>query len=239
MARIYSSSFFHYTNEIGLVSILQNGFYGSYADEQFKDNKGNIHHLFIPMVSFCDIPLNYIKTITYGEYAIGMNRVWGNNNGLSPITYYPRDYKHYLHQFVRNSFEDYMYKNDTSIMKFLGYVKPFKKFDEKGYADKKQKENYREREWRKIYITQWINSRAQMEDYRKGQGNKFIKNFVMKFNAKDVSFIIVPDDEAKASMITQIGNMRNIGGRNQQLQSSEIMDLVSKILTIKQISANF
>lgn len=239
MARIYSNSFFHYTNEAGLVSILQNGFYGSYADEQFKDNKGKICHLYIPMVSFCDIPLNYIETITYGKYAIGMNRVWGNNNGLSPILYYPRLFSHHLHQYVRNSFEDYIHKKDISKVKFLGYVKPFKKFDEKGYADKKRKENYIEREWRKIYITQWINSRKQMEDYREKQGNKFIKNFIMKFNAKDVSFIIVPDEKAKASMITQIGDMRNIGGGNQQLQSSDKMDLVSKILTIKQISANF
>lgn len=240
MARIYSSSFFHYTSETGLVSILQNGFYGSYADEQFKDNNGNIQHLYIPMVSFCDIPLSYVETITYGNYAIGMSRIWGNNNGLSPILYYPRAYAHHLHQFVRKSFDDYMYKNDTSQMKFLGYVKPFKKFDEKGYADKKRKENYIEREWRKIYITQWIKSRIQMEDYREKYRNKFIKNFIMKFNAKDVSFIIVPDEKAKANMITQIGNnMRNIGGGSQQLQSRDIMDLVSKILTIKQISANF
>ena len=61
----------------------------------------------------------------------------------------------------------------------------------------------------------------------------------MKFNATDVSFIIVPDENAKANMITQISNMQNIGGGNRQLQSSDIMDLVSKILTIKQISANF
>ena len=78
-----------------------------------------------------------------------------------------------------------------------------------------------------------------MEDYREKQGNKFIKNFIMKFNATDVSFIIVPDENAKANMITQISNMQNIGGGNRQLQSSDIMDLVSKILTIKQISANF
>lgn len=239
MARIYSSSFFHYTNEAGLVSILQNGFYGSYADEQFKDNKGNIQHLYIPMVSFCDIPLNYVETIRYGNYAIGMSRKWGNNNELSPIQYYSRAREHHLHQFVRKSFDDYMHKNDISQMKFLGYVKPFKKFDEKGYADGKRKENYIEREWRKIYITQWINSRIQMEDYREKQGNKFIKNFIMKFNATDVSFIIVPDENAKANMITQISNMQNIGGGNRQLQSSDIMDLVSKILTIKQISANF
>ena len=221
------------------MSILQNGFYGSYADEQFKDNKGNIQHLYIPMVSFCDIPLNYVETITYGNYAIGMSRIWGNNNGLSPILYYPRANAHHLHQFVRKSFENYMYENDISQMKFLGYVKPFKKFDEKGYADGKRRENYIEREWRKIYITQWINSRIQMEDYREKQGNKFIKNFIMKFIATDVSFIIVPDEKAKANMITQISNMQNMGGGNHQLQSSDIMDLVSKILTIKQISAKF
>lgn len=238
MARIYSSSFFHYTDAEGLLSILQNGFYGSYADEQFKDNKGNIRHLYIPMVSFCDIPLNYIKTITYGKYAIGMKRKWGNNNGLSPILYYPILNSHHLHRYVRNSFEDYMFKKDLSKTKFLGYVKPFKKFDEKGYADKKRKENYIEREWRKIYVTQWINARAQMDDYRKKQGNKFIQNFIMKFEATDVSFIIVPDEKAKASVINKLNTIQRIGG-SQKVRTSDTMDLVSKILTIEQITANF
>ena len=194
--------------------------------------------MYIPMVSFCDIPLNYIKTITYGKYAIGMKRKWGNDNGLTPILYYPRLHSHHLHQHVRNSFEDYIHKKDVSKMKFLGYVKPFKKFDEKGYANNKRKENYIEREWRKIYVTQWINTKTQMDDYRKKQGNKFIKNFIMKFNATDVSFIIVPDEKAKENIIKQINSIQWIGG-NKILQHNENLDLMSKFLTIEQIKENF
>ena len=238
MSRIYSNSFFHYTDAAGLVSILQNGFYGSYADEQFKDNKGTIHHLYIPMVSFCDIPLNYIETITYGKYAIGMKRQWGNDNGLSPILYYPRLNSHHLHQYVRNSFEDYINKKDASKMKFLGYAKPFKKFDEKGYATNKRKENYIEREWRKIYITQWIDSQATMNEYKEQHRNKFVKGFIMKFYVKDISFIIVPDEKAKENLINQINPMQQIGG-NSLLQQNDNLELVSKFLTIEQIKENF
>ena len=91
---------------------------------------------------------------------------------MSPILYYPRLNSHHLHQYVRNSFEDYIYKKDASKMKFLGYAKPFKKFDEKGYATNKRKENYIEREWRKIYITQWIDSQATMNEYKEQHRNK-------------------------------------------------------------------
>ena len=60
----------------------------------------------------------------------------------------------------------------------------------------------------------------------------------MKFEATDVSFIIVPDEKAKASVINKLNTIQRIGG-SQKVRTSDTMDLVSKILTIEQITANF
>ena len=93
MSRIYSHSFFHYTNEeFKLIGILREGFIASYAKEEFMDLNGKLQHLYIPMVSFCDVPLSHIENPTvYGNFAVGMNRAWGNSKKLSPVAYYPRD----------------------------------------------------------------------------------------------------------------------------------------------------
>ena len=79
MPRIYSNAFFHYTTKEGLLGILKEGFKASYCKEQFKNNKGELRYIGIPMISFCDIPLSLISQILYGEgkYAIGMKRTWG------------------------------------------------------------------------------------------------------------------------------------------------------------------
>lgn len=47
----------------------------------------------IPMVCFCDIPLSQIGTHAdhYGEYAIGLTKQWGQENGVSPVLYYQVD----------------------------------------------------------------------------------------------------------------------------------------------------
>ena len=89
MSRIYSGSFFHYTDSLkSLLSILKSGFKFSYSKEQFRNEKNELVYLKIPMVSFCDIPLGLIQHITYGGYALGMNRSWGNEKKLQPVNYY-------------------------------------------------------------------------------------------------------------------------------------------------------
>lgn len=75
---------FHYTNSFEiLMKILRNGFAPSYCSEKINDIE-----YFIPMVSFCNIPLkdvdNYMR---YGKYGIGMNLDWAVNNGISPVIY--------------------------------------------------------------------------------------------------------------------------------------------------------
>ena len=239
MPQLYSNSFFHYTDEEQkVVGILQNGFMASYANEQFKDTTRNIHHIYIPMICFCDVPLNHIDTIAYGKYAIGMNRAWGNENRLCPVAYYPNDTESHLHKYVSSIVEQYLTRQNADANKLLGYVKPFSKFNNDiDYAQGKRKENYIEREWRKVYLTDWIDSKDKLEEYEAVNGNKKFKNFKLTFSANDVAFIIVPNESSKSSLIYSISQLPTICG--QQLNALDRLNLISKIITIEQIKENF
>ena len=84
---IGTKGLFHYTNSVdSIISILNRGFLPSYCKEEilFGTEK---HSYAIPIVSFCDIPLNQIKDHMndYGNYAIGLNDEWKFKNKLNPV----------------------------------------------------------------------------------------------------------------------------------------------------------
>ena len=63
------------------------------------------------------------------------------------------------------------------------------------------------------------------------------QNLKLSFNANDISFIIVPDDKAKSSLINNIQSLQTIGGNKCNSQDS--LNIISKIITIEQIKENF
>lgn len=88
---IHSESIFHYTNFNTLKAILNDGcFRPSYCKEYLINEK---KEYYVPMVSFCDIPLSQIPQLSnsmeglYGRCAIGMNKNWSLKNGLNPVLY--------------------------------------------------------------------------------------------------------------------------------------------------------
>lgn len=89
MINNHTSSLFHYTDKLdNLISILKEGFRVSYCAEQITDTI----FIAIPMVSFCDIPLecNAEHRSKYGSYAIGVNKAWMIDEYrelLSPVHY--------------------------------------------------------------------------------------------------------------------------------------------------------
>ncbi|KAB1159467.1 hypothetical protein F7018_03910 [Tenacibaculum aiptasiae] len=75
---------FHYTNNFEvLLKILRNGFAPSYCIEKINDIE-----YYIPMVSFCNIPLRDVDLyLRYGKYGIGMSLQWAIKNTISPVVY--------------------------------------------------------------------------------------------------------------------------------------------------------
>ena len=124
--------------------------------------------------------------------------------------------------------------NDTDSRKFLGYAKPFYKWKSpKG----KRVNNYIDREWRKISLSDWIDSDDNMISYFDAHKGKMYQNLKLAFNANDISFIIVPDDKEKSSLINNIQSLQTIGGNKCNSQDS--LNIISKIITIDQIKENF
>lgn len=85
---ISSNLLFHLTDKIEtLKSILSDKFYGSFCIETLHfDNTED--KLFVPMISFCDIPLVILSNKTkYGEFGLGMTKEWGIKNQLNPVLY--------------------------------------------------------------------------------------------------------------------------------------------------------
>lgn len=75
---------FHYTDNFDvLLKILRNGFSPSYCAEKINDVE-----YYIPMVSFCNIPLRDVDLyMRYGKYGIGMSLEWALKNSISPVVY--------------------------------------------------------------------------------------------------------------------------------------------------------
>lgn len=90
-----ANTLFHFTDSFDkLESILKNEFYPHYCLEDWSHITADLgpkmkSEFYIPMVSFCDIPLSQIHYHTehYGNYAIGLSKTWGINNQITPVFY--------------------------------------------------------------------------------------------------------------------------------------------------------
>lgn len=75
---------FHYLNNFeNLLKIIKEGFAPSYCKEVINEVE-----YYIPMVSFCNIPLRDVDLyMRYGKYGIGMSLEWALRNSISPVIY--------------------------------------------------------------------------------------------------------------------------------------------------------
>lgn len=74
----------HYLDNFEVIlKILKDGFAPSYCLESI-----NGLNYYIPMVSFCNIPLKDVDLyMRYGKYGIGMSLEWAVKNSISPVIY--------------------------------------------------------------------------------------------------------------------------------------------------------
>jgi hypothetical protein len=93
-APISADTLFHFTkSRSNIISILQHHFNPHYCKENIRlASNANDQEFFLPMVSFCDIPLSQIHNhvAEYGPYAIGLTKEWAREKGIAPVAYiYP------------------------------------------------------------------------------------------------------------------------------------------------------
>ena len=124
-----------------------------------------------------------------------------------------------------------------------------------GEYKKKSINNYEENEWRYIVPDEndkkWFWSKAdymkwrnpldkdmEKEQVRKPVPSKALRQYTLDFEAKDISYILVKDEEFKTRMIKLIKVLKTIGG-NTIASDSDRDDLISKIITLDQVKRDF
>lgn len=230
MGRIYSQSYFHYTKNFeSLLSILRGGFLGHYCREEYRYNR-KIIEIYVPMVSFCDIPLSHIPSITYGGYGIGMSPTWGNTQKLTPVCYFPKDEGCPLTSYINKQADDFYMrllkqtKKSGRAPAILAYSKPRYKYNARGH----RADNYIEKEWRKVYLDCSIDQLTH--------GNP-CSRMLLKFKYTDIDFIIVPDSKTREKLIDNITDLNQIGGN--EIKYTRLLNVISKIITIEEIAKNY
>lgn len=243
MCKSYIDSFFHFTGCLdNVIGILEKGFIPSYAKEQFIGSRHNVYHINIPMVSFTVIPLQQVDRNVYGTYGIGMVRKWGNKKKLSPVMYYHSNKRFIVSEYLKDVYimwEQSSKKSDKrKHARILGCVKPVVKFKDLGYATGgKRLDNYIEQEWRKFYPSECLTDN-EMKTYKsKNGGSKLLCSKSLAFNASDVSYIIVPNEEGIKSITSQIMNLNVISGK--AVDDNEKKTLVQKVISLEQIKQDF
>lgn len=133
---ISSDYLFHFTRKFeNLISIIENGFYPNYCLENWVTIDDNLPQIGIPMVCFCDIPEQFIlpHKLKYGNYGIAMEKKWGIEKRITPITYvYKESFNYSALQTIWKVYkenEDCIIKNDfIEDTEIMGYkAKTYKK----------------------------------------------------------------------------------------------------------------
>jgi len=252
---LYPSTLFHFTEKKWLFEILKSTFKISYAREKISA-PNNEREFAVPMVSFCDIRLAEIKYFLekgYGNFGIGLTKVWANRNGLNPVMYINRHcgladnlieglngvYYH-ISRLKTSKSQKKLTLSYLNIMNMYRYIKNYE--GELKRKDKIIDSNYRfadEREWRYVppiensdlepfVAISNISTKKQKEEY-----NKKISNIKLSFQPDDIKYLFVE----RESDITELIN--HLDYAESRFDSEILKKLTSRILTIEQIKNDF
>lgn len=241
--RIYSSSFFHFTNNIEAIKgIIKNGFNVTFCREEVYSKEKHIMHMGIPMVSFCDVPLNFITTNNYGELGIGMSRSWGIEHLLQPVMYYPNNKECQSTQMIIQAAKEFINDRENSdSYRILGYSKPLKKI---ALEKNKNNNNYIEREWRKVYKSYGPQKWKTDAEYKAYRGSKKTPKKVvgspLRFGINDIDCIILREKYINdfinyifSQELNQLGGKYNVG-----FDENDRRLLLSKIIKYESLENN-
>lgn len=202
-----SNVLWHQTKRDGFFKILKNRkILYSYSLEKSFLLKGN-QGIAFPMISLSDIPICEMphNKWSYGDYAIGFSRDWGNKNRFAPVWYCEQTSNAYsllyhmalnaLEEGNQNKFGNYLYL--FSNIKFV--QAPLPKRNYKNYRF------YDEREYRLVPLKDvWKNNGYQpvllekdYEEYKKKHNGSSLLDIGLDFTIKDVKYLIVKSESNK------------------------------------------
>lgn len=237
---LHSNSLFHFTKKEHLLNILRNNFIPHYCKERFSI-PGVGFDYWIPMVSFCDIPLSQIKEhiAEYGKYAIGLNREWVNKSKLNPVLYYKESScffeKYYkLLESMRKKAVGWTTQTQITFLedycdaKYLfSYFKPYIGYD---FKTQKEKIFYDEREWR--YVPGNLPDDSYMipdGDERLQPMQKRVEQDKLYFEPKDISYIVIENEDERLEFFKKLREIKS------KYSPHDVEILITKIISSEQI----
>lgn len=243
--RLTSSSFFHFAKDFNTIkAILADGFKVFYCLEEIYSTRKGVQHIGIPMASFCDIPLNFVADNNYGQYAIGMKHTWGVEHQLVPVSYYPNNKECFSTKAIIKATDDF-FTNRTAVdnYRILGYSKPMYKIVTPKNSSISP-DNYKEREWRKVYASAGPYMWKTEKEYKSYRGEKTTPKkqigTSLKFGAADIDFILIQEKDRK-DLIDYImrGGLHYFGGKTVVPIKNEDKELLlTKIVAFDSLITN-
>lgn len=246
---ISTSCLVHFTKQIDfLIEILKNGFKVSLCEEKLNFvDKLTPSLFYVPMVSFCDIPLSSVQEHThhYGEYGIGLTKDWGIKKGISPVNYIVKKQNNHpnalsvslnniaAHLSQMITFTEGKDSSYVEMMRYLSYTKTYcndtknSRYDE-GYI------YYNEREWR--YVPEQHEGRSVLPwYYEKDDFERLGLAMYLGFDPKDIRYIIVKSESDISHIIETITAAKGKLGYPKDMLNI----LNSRIITYDQIINDF
>jgi len=239
-----SNSLIHLTNSLeALEGILSENFRIKYCKESsnWKNSKTTIY---VPMVSFCDIPLSQIKDhiSNYGCYGIGLTKEWAIRNHLNPVLYMQQN------SSLADSYDQALSSlsnkpaKDDATRRFYHQLSDIVRYTKnyEGTLIRKNAppRNYRfsdEREWRYIpSIDEKCEPYYMDSDFddpkTKEIAAKSVASMRLKFEPNDIKYLIIKDEIEITGLIN---HLRTWIGPNFSMQ--EVERLSTRIMTSEQI----
>lgn len=239
-----SNSLIHLTSTLkALEGILSECFRLKYCKETC-DWQQERSILYIPMVSFCDIPLSQIKDhiSSYGHYGVGLTKEWAIRNQLNPVLYMQKNsnlsksYEKALSHISDIETDNHETKNAYyQLTDVARYTKNYEgDLERKGEVRK----NYRfsdEREWRHIpdldeKCAAFYTDTEFADDNVRKKAADSISEMRLEFEPNDIKYIIIKDENEITDIIN---HLRSWAGPKFTMQAVE--RLVTRIITSDQI----
>lgn len=248
-----SNTIIHFTNKKeALLGILEDNFRISFCKEgtYLGDKRWTFY---VPMVSFCDIPMSEIKDHIgkYGSYGIGLTKEWALEKRLNPVLYVSRgsfmseNYrvatKHFLSNISNNrNIKATNEADENGGMALLDIFRYMKNYEGKLERKSEEIDNYRfsdEREWR--YVPEFSKYKDMMVQKKEFDGNtdhysSVYKDHRLEFEPDDIKYIIINDDSEIKEIVSHLRFVK--GGK---YSSDAVERLTTRILTAEQIKGDF
>lgn len=232
-----SNTLFHFTSSFeNVISILKREFRPNFSLERLvppplDHDPADIFEAAIPMVCFCDVPLSQARyhLDTYGNYAIGMAKKWGEQYGITPVLYaFPNSgITHSAWRVAIRSRKLARSRKDLDIARhweevegdidrILYHTKEYRGLLQRAGMPPKPVRFYDEREWRYVPETdpRWLPDGALSKEefandaLRAQRSQELWDRHVLKFTPNDIRYIIVASEAEIVPMAEQIWEIK-------------------------------